>query len=83
MCLTCTSVECILDFAFIQTSLLSASGNGADFLQLKTEIEAMVLTHFTLVYFRLSPHTCSWAQQEEGPQSWSQEAGRGEKLADS
>lgn len=47
--------------------LLSASGNGAHFLQLKTEIEAMVLTHFTLIYFRLSPHTCSWAQQEEGP----------------
>lgn len=27
----------------------------------------MVLTHFTLTYFRLSPHTCSWALQEEGP----------------
>lgn len=46
---------------------LSASGSGAHFLQLKTEIEATVLTHFTPVYFRLSPHTCSWAQQEEGP----------------
>lgn len=33
----------------------------------------MVLTHFTLVYFRLSPHTYSWAQQEEGPLSWSRE----------
>lgn len=46
---------------------LSASGSGTHFLQLKTEIEAMVLTHFTPVYFRLLPHTCSWAQQEEGP----------------
>lgn len=32
-----------------------ASRNGADFLQLKAEIEAMVLTHFTLVYFEFSP----------------------------
>lgn len=46
---------------------LYASGNGANFLQLKTEIEATVLTHFTLVYFRLSPHTCSRAQREERP----------------
>lgn len=46
---------------------LYASGNGANFLQLKTEIEATVLTHFTLVYFRLSPHTRSRAQREERP----------------
>lgn len=46
---------------------LYASGNGANFLQLKAEIEATVLTHFTLVYFRLSPHTRSRAQREEGP----------------
>lgn len=46
--------------------LFFASRNGANFLQFKTEIEATALTHFTPVYFRLSPYTCSWAQQEEG-----------------
>lgn len=68
---TCTHTYvhiCLMDTLVCHSKEMSrpfcASGNGANFLQLKTEIEAMVLTHFTLVYFRLSPHTRSRAQRE-------------------
>lgn len=53
--LTCTRMHIYVLYIFslpLSVCLLSAFGNGAHFLQLKTEIEAMVLTHFTLILFQ-------------------------------